>query len=487
MSQVVDGNATLRLSLVTDEAPHGAHDASEHRVTGPRPVVPSRAARLLRRVPLETAAVALTALVATAAVRGTDPLLLVALVVATVVQVFRAVRPAGASLTTAFTSTAQAVVLPAGLLALGLHVVDASRRVVDDALLLGVLAAVPAGLVATVVSRRSRPPRVVVVGDLPQVRGMVARWMNDRSVHVVGGLVVGPRAESAEPGLRDLDISSVGSIVDVIDHVVTHHADLVVVAPGPAVSADDVRRLSWVLESTHARLALIGAAEHVAPHRIDLDVIAGSTMAVLSPSRASAPLAVTKAVLDRAIGAVLALVVLPLVAVLSLLVRLDSRGPGFFTQVRVGRDGRLFTVYKLRTMSVDAEDHKAELQSLDRGNGVLFKIPDDPRITRLGRLLRRTSLDELPQLLNVLKGDMSLVGPRPALPEEVARYSDLERRRLAVKPGITGLWQVSGRSSLSREQSMQLDTSYVDNWRTRGDAAILLRTLSAVVSRRGAY
>ena len=153
----------------------------------------------------------------------------------------------------------------------------------------------------------------------------------------------------------------------------------------------------------------------------------------------------------------------------------------------MGRDGRLFTVYKLRTMRIDAEDHKAELARLDEGNGVLFKIHDDPRITRLGRLLRQASLDELPQLLNVIRGEMSLVGPRPALPEEVARYTDLERRRLAVKPGITGLWQVSGRSSLSREQSMRLDTEYADNWRTRGDAAILLRTVRAVISRKGAY
>ncbi len=487
MSQVVEGNATHRLSLVTDEVEDGAQDASEHRVTGPRAAVPSRASRLLRRVPLETAVAAVTALVAVAAVRGSTPLLVLALAVVTLVQVFRAVRPAGVHLATAFTSTVQAVFVPAAVLALGLHVLDVPRRVVDDALLLGLLAAVPAGLVAAAVSRRSRPPRVVVVGDLPQVRGMVARWIDDRSVHVVGGLVVGARAQLAEAGLRDLDISSVGTISDVVDHVAAHHADLVVVTPGPVVSADDVRRLSWALETTHARLALIGATEHVSPHRIDLDVVAGSTMAVLSPPRASAALALTKAVLDRILSMVIAVAVLPLVGLLALAVRLDSRGPGFFTQVRVGRDGTLFTLYKLRTMSADAEDHKAELQDLDQGNGVLFKIREDPRVTRLGRVLRRTSLDELPQLINVLKGEMSLVGPRPALPEEVARYTDLERRRLAVKPGITGLWQVSGRSSLSREQSMQLDTSYVDNWRTRADAAILLRTLGAVVSRKGAY
>ena len=487
MSQAVEGKATLHLTLVSDDVERAGADVPRHRVSGDRPAVPSRPMRLLRHFPIETAVAASVALVAIATARDAHPTLLLILMSATLVQVFRAARPAGVRLSTAFATTVQAVLLPAGVMALTLHVFDAPRRMVDDALLLGLLGAVLAGMVAAAVSLRSRPPRVVVVGDLPQVRGMVARWMDDRSVHVVGGLVIGASTELAEAGLGDLGISSVGKISDVVDHVAAHHADLVVVAPGPSVPTDDVRRLSWALERTHARLALIGATEHVSPHRIDLDVIAGSTMAVVAPPRASVPLAVAKSILDRALAVAIALVVLPVVGLLGLAVRLDSRGSAFFTQTRVGRDGRLFTLYKLRTMFDDAEDHKAELRGLDEGNGVLFKIREDPRVTRFGRMLRRSSLDELPQLINVLKGEMSLVGPRPALPEEVARYTELERRRLAVKPGITGLWQVSGRSSLSREQSMQLDTSYADNWRTRGDAAILLRTVRAVISRKGAY
>ena len=486
MSQAVRGNATLRLTLVSDGQ---GEDRTEpaHRLSGRPPRATSRLSRLLRRFPIETAVVVAAALVAAAAVRDTGPALLLLLAALSLVQVFRAARPVGVRMSTAFVATAQAVLLPAGVVALVLHVLDAPRRVVDDALLLGLLAAVPAGLVAAAVSVRSRPPRVVAVGDLPQVRGMVARWADDRSVHVVGGLVIGARPDLAEAGLGDLGISSVGGISEVVDHVRSHPADLVVVAPGPAVSSDDVRRLSWALERTHARVALIGATEHVSPHRINVDVIAGSTMAVVAPPRASVPLALAKSVLDRVLAIAIAVVVLPLVCLLALAIRIDSRGPAFFTQVRVGREGRLFTVYKLRTMRTDAEDRKAELARLDEGNGVLFKIHDDPRVTRLGRLLRQTSLDELPQLLNVIRGEMSLVGPRPALPEEVARYTEFERRRLAVKPGITGLWQVSGRSSLSREQSMRLDTEYADNWRTRGDAAILLRTVRAVISRKGAY
>ena len=192
-------------------------------------------------------------------------------------------------------------------------------------------------------------------------------------------------------------------------------------------------------------------------------------------------------IVDRVLALVLVVCFLPLLAILALVVRLDSRGPAFFRQTRVGRDGATFTLLKLRTMTVDAEEVKQTLLELNEGNGVLFKMRNDPRITRVGRWLRASSLDELPQLWNVVLGDMSLVGPRPALPEEVAVYNELERRRLAVKPGVTGPWQVSGRSSLSRERSMQLDAGYADNWHPAGDARILLRTIDAVLLRRGAF
>ncbi|MCW2759330.1 MAG: glycosyl transferase, partial [Nocardioidaceae bacterium] len=155
--------------------------------------------------------------------------------------------------------------------------------------------------------------------------------------------------------------------------------------------------------------------------------------------------------------------------------------------VRVGRGGHPFTMVKLRTMHADAEARKAALADADEGNGVLFKIRHDPRVTSVGRFLRRSSLDELPQLVNVVLGQMSLVGPRPALPDEVAAYDDHEHRRYAVRPGMTGLWQVSGRSDLSWEESMELDLQYVDNHSMGGDASILLRTFWAVVRSRGAY
>jgi lipopolysaccharide/colanic/teichoic acid biosynthesis glycosyltransferase len=168
-------------------------------------------------------------------------------------------------------------------------------------------------------------------------------------------------------------------------------------------------------------------------------------------------------------------------------VKLTSSGPVIFRQVRVGRDGAMFTVFKFRTMVVDAERRLADLQHRNESDGVLFKMREDPRVTRVGRTLRRFSFDELPQLANVLMGTMSLVGPRPALPSETEQYGRTTSRRLLVKPGITGLWQVSGRSDLSWEDSVRLDLYYVENWSFLGDIQILWKTLSAVVRGSGAY
>ena len=167
--------------------------------------------------------------------------------------------------------------------------------------------------------------------------------------------------------------------------------------------------------------------------------------------------------------------------------RFTSQGPVIFRQVRVGRDGAMFTVYKFRTMVCNAEEMLPDVADVNHGNGLLFKRHDDPRVTPVGRFLRRFSLDELPQLVNVLLGDMSMVGPRPALPSETEQYGRATSRRLLVKPGITGLWQVSGRSDLSWEDSVRLDLYYVENWSFAGDIQILWKTLHAVVSRRGAY
>lgn len=181
------------------------------------------------------------------------------------------------------------------------------------------------------------------------------------------------------------------------------------------------------------------------------------------------------------------LLLAPVLAALWIAVRTTSSGPGLFPQRRVGKDGQTFTLYKFRSRYVGAEARKRELAHHNEHDGVLFKIRDDPRVTPLGKWLRRYSLDELPQLFNVLLGQMSLVGPRPPLPDEVTEYGDDVQRRLVVKPGLTGLWQISGRSDLSWEEAVRLDLRYVENWSLAMDLFILWKTRSAVLRASGAY
>jgi lipopolysaccharide/colanic/teichoic acid biosynthesis glycosyltransferase len=194
-----------------------------------------------------------------------------------------------------------------------------------------------------------------------------------------------------------------------------------------------------------------------------------------------------KRVLDVGVALAMAAVLIIPALTIALLIRLDSRGPALLRQRRVGRYGRTFTVYKFRTMCERAEEMLSELLANNEQQGPLFKMRDDPRMTRVGRFLRKTSLDELPQLINVLRGEMSVVGPRPPLPREVEQYSLRERGRLAMKPGITGLWQVSGRSLLTWDQMVELDLQYIRRFSVAGDLAILVRTIPAVLTRRGAY
>ncbi|MDQ2687283.1 MAG: sugar transferase [Armatimonadota bacterium] len=219
------------------------------------------------------------------------------------------------------------------------------------------------------------------------------------------------------------------------------------------------------------------------PNMADVQNVVETT----APSPQSAACDICLRALDVALSAVLLLTLLPLFAVITLAVCLDSRGPVLFRQTRVGQGGRRFCLLKFRSMVTDAEARRETLELYNERTGPVFKMRRDPRVTRIGRWLRRWSLDELPQLLNVLRGDMSLVGPRPALPSEVDRYSDLQRARLTVPPGLTGLWQVSGRASLSFERAVELDLLYVQRRSLSLNLSILLRTLPAVLSGRGAY
>jgi lipopolysaccharide/colanic/teichoic acid biosynthesis glycosyltransferase len=228
------------------------------------------------------------------------------------------------------------------------------------------------------------------------------------------------------------------------------------------------------------RLATL-PAEDTASFAIDISVLEGGARSVSFYER------VGKRILDVSVAAVLFLLSLPLLLVTAIAIKLDSRGPILFRSIRCGRGGKPFVFYKLRSMGNGAHSMKPSLLHLNEVDGPVFKLSNDPRITRVGRWLRRTSIDELPQLWNVLRGDMSLVGPRPPIPEEVEQYTPTQRRRLSVKPGLTCLWQVQGRSDLSFDKWVELDLQYIFERSFATDVKILARTIPAVLSCKGAY
>ncbi len=264
-------------------------------------------------------------------------------------------------------------------------------------------------------------------------------------------------------------------------------ADTIIVASRPEDDPDFIKRLSWELEGTAAELILSSRLADVAGPRISLRPVDGMPLIHVKIPRFEGGVHALKRAMDILVAA-LALIPIGLVLpIIALAITLDDRGPVFFRQTRIGRDGREFGILKFRTMSVDAEARLAALKAQNEGSGLLFKMKSDPRITRVGAILRKFSLDELPQFWNVLLGDMSVVGPRPPLPSEVGEYDGMVFRRLYIKPGITGLWQVSGRSDLSWDESVRLDLRYVENWSIMTDLMIMWRTAQAMVRPSGAY
>ncbi|RPK89866.1 exopolysaccharide biosynthesis polyprenyl glycosylphosphotransferase [Streptomyces sp. ADI98-10] len=377
-----------------------------------------------------------------------------------------------------------------GLLAV-LH--TAAGSPVDPAT--AVVAVAPGLLVATAVAglrRGHRIRRVLLVGEAAGV-DRAASLLNSRTDHdyrLVAAIPVGAARLELDgvrvPG-RLASCPADDDVSTVLGGVYAHAADLVLVAPGPQLTGDRLRRLGWGLHDGGVALSVVSELSGVAAERVRPVSAAGLTLLHVAPPLRGGPQAVVKNVLDRA-GALFGLLALaPLLLAVALSVRLSSRGPVFHRQVRQGQHNRPFTMWKFRTMVADAEKLKAQLAAANEVEGPLFKMRSDPRVTPVGRMLRRTSIDELPQLLNVLLGHMSLVGPRPPLPEEASRYDEREHRRLAVKPGLTGLWQVSGRSDLSWQETVSLDLWYVDNWSVAADMGLLARTVRAVTDGRGAY
>ncbi|MDQ1711874.1 MAG: hypothetical protein QOE45_1324 [Frankiaceae bacterium] len=328
--------------------------------------------------------------------------------------------------------------------------------------------------------------RVVVVGTREAVTDVVRQAARTRhaGMRVVGACL----PETGEPLVVDgVEYPVLGAPGDAARHVADAGADTVAVAGGGALGADGVRRLAWQLEGSGVDLLVSPSLTNVAGPRITIRPVAGLSLLHVDEPEFTGFRRVFKAVYDRALALAILVVASPLLLAVAAAVGLTSRGPVFFSQERVGQNGRTFRIWKFRSMTADAEERRPDLEARNESEGALFKVRRDPRATPVGRLLRRFSIDELPQLWNVVRGDMSLVGPRPPLPSEVAAYASDARRRLLVKPGLTGLWQVSGRADLTWEETVRLDLHYVENWSVALDFMILWKTVGAVLHGRGAY
>jgi exopolysaccharide biosynthesis polyprenyl glycosylphosphotransferase len=325
---------------------------------------------------------------------------------------------------------------------------------------------------------------VVAVGHESAVADLVTEFRRDTH----HGLSVVAACLTGESGSRTVaGVPVAGGLGDVADAVRRCGADTVAVLSCTEIDGVILRQLAWELEKTGTDLCVAPALLDVAGPRTTIRPTAGLTLLHVDHPQLSGPRQALKEIFDRAAAGIALILLAPLFAALAVAIRLSDNGPALFTQTRVGKDGRPFKIYKFRTMVVGAEQRVAELRGRNEVDSVLFKMRRDPRVTAIGARLRKWSVDELPQLINVLRGEMSLVGPRPALPDEAAMYADHVRRRLVVKPGLTGLWQVNGRSDLSWGESVRLDLRYVENWSFALDLQILWKTFSVIFRGSGAY
>lgn len=319
----------------------------------------------------------------------------------------------------------------------------------------------------------------LLVGPADAVNRLQARWENRKDLEVIGACTWDPTVPMAS--------ATVNSVIrDVPRMLHTARGARVVVTADDAMADPSLRHLAWGLRRAEVECLILADmhdyVEYVRPTKVG-DQLA---LALDQPSSHLVSRAL-KAIADRTLAALALILLSPVMAVIALAIRMDAAGSILFRQERTGKDGVPFVIYKFRTMVEGAHGQMDDLLAQNEGAGPLFKMTEDPRVTPVGRFLRRTSLDELPQLVNVVAGNMSMVGPRPAIESETSQYSPWVWRRLHVKPGITGLWQVSGRSTLSWDESIRLDLKYVNNWNLRMDARILLKTFAVVLSRKGAW
>lgn len=327
--------------------------------------------------------------------------------------------------------------------------------------------------------------RVLIAGDCLHISDLVA--ILDREPWL-GFDVVGLLTTDVKACAVNMDVPVVGTPERVLEAVHAVHADTVIFAEGAYSRGRDFNRMARQLEDEKAELVVVPTLTDVSTTRMAVRPVAGIPLVYIDKPQAKRATTWLKRSFDIVGSLLLIIATSPLVLAAAVAIKLDDGGPVLFRQDRVGMKGKTFKCFKLRSMVVDAEAVKARtLMDRNESDGVLFKMKNDPRVTRVGHFTRKYSIDELPQFVNVLRGDMSLVGPRPALAKEVAEYESHVLRRLDVRPGVTGLWQVSGRSDLSWDDTVRLDLYYVDNWSMIQDIAILLRTVTAIFRSSGAY
>jgi exopolysaccharide biosynthesis polyprenyl glycosylphosphotransferase len=276
-------------------------------------------------------------------------------------------------------------------------------------------------------------------------------------------------------------------VKEIVSNALNNNCDQIMVGQSAVISAAELRKLGWALEQTNIDLIVAPAVTEIAGPRLKVSNVEGLPLLHLEQPTFSGASRVAKRVLDLTLSVVGLIVISPILLIVAILIKSFDRGSVLYTQKRIGQNNKEFDVYKFRTMYEGSHEHRAQVMAETNKDPRLAKDPQDPRITKPGLLLRRWSIDEIPQIINVLKGEMSLVGPRPPLAEEVNQYEKSETRRLLVKPGLTGLWQVSGRSELDWEDAVRLDLYYVENWSLTLDILIIIRTAAAVWRGEGAY
>ncbi|RJQ78008.1 sugar transferase [Pseudonocardiaceae bacterium YIM PH 21723] len=372
------------------------------------------------------------------------------------------------------------------LVALGLHLESIRPWVFGAMPLIGLIALPERYILRQLLHYKRRNSRclipVMAAGSVPALADLIARIRREPHNGWRIEAVCCPEGES----LGEIDgVPVVGTLADFPNMVRLGGYRVAAVAPDAYWTPRKLQELAWSLEGSTAEMVVAPMLMEVAGPRLHVSPVFGLPLLRVTEPVFTGARRVVKEIQDRTLAALLILLCLPVFLGISLAIWLDDRGPAFYTQRRVGRDGKSFTILKFRTMVVNAHAKKAALDN--EGAGLLFKMKRDPRITNVGSFLRRYSLDELPQLFNVVTGSMSLIGPRPPLPEEAEQYAPDVRRRLLVKPGMTGLWQVSGRSDLPWDESVRLDLRYVEDWSLALDAVILWKTVWAVVRGQGAY